>query len=65
MAETKASTKRKRALPELIRKEIGSDANGRYLARMPAFRPEAELPGGLQKLLGELERAERAQVRSR
>ena len=64
MTETKAGSNRRKALPELIRKEIGSETNRRFLARMPAFKPDTALPDELRLLLGELDRAEeRAQAR--
>lgn len=58
MAATKVCINGRKALPELIRKEIGSETNRRFLARMPAFRPDGTLPDELQALLGELDRAE-------
>ena len=56
MNETKAN--RNGRLSELIRREIGSETNRRFLARMPAFRPVAELPENLRTLLEELDCAE-------
>ena len=58
MWEKKAETRRDPRLPDVIRKEIGTEANRRHLARMPAFRPEREIPEKLLTLLGEIDRAE-------
>ena len=58
MTEMKANIHGKGGLAELIRNEIGSDTNRRFLSRMPAFRPVAELPRHLQTLLGDLNTAE-------
>ena len=61
----KANMKRERALPDVIRKELGSDTNRRFLARMPAFRPESGMPERLSRLLGELDDIENARACSR
>lgn len=64
MTDTRASINGRKALPELIRNEIGSETNRRFLSRMPAFRPDGDLPDELRALLGELDQAEeRAQAR--
>jgi len=47
----------------LIRREIGTDANARFLRRMPAFRTDHDLPDEMQEMLARLERAERAHSR--
>lgn len=47
-----------RKLSELIRRELASESNRGFLARMPAFRPDAELPEELRVLLSQLDRAE-------
>ena len=60
MSEEKADMRKERALTDLIRKELGSETNRRFLARVPAFRADAELPERLCALLGELDRAEGA-----
>lgn len=60
MSETKVNMKREEELNELIRKEISSASNRRLLARMPAFRLDADMPETLSALLGELDRAEAA-----
>lgn len=59
MAEPKASTDGRKALTELIRKEIRSETNRRFLAGLPGFRADMNLPDELQTLLRELDRAER------
>ena len=60
MSEEKADMKKERALTDVVRREMASDTNRRFLARMPVFRPEADLPERLTMLLGALDRAERA-----
>lgn len=47
-------------LPANIRRQIGSEANVRFLRAMPAFRVDAELPTDLRDKLKELDRAEAA-----
>lgn len=59
MSKEKADMKKEKALTDVIRKEMTSNTNRRFLARMPAFRPDAELPERLTMLLGKLDRAER------
>lgn len=58
MTEPKANRNGKKGLSGLIRKEIGSETNRRFLARMPTFRPVMDLPENLRTLLGELDHAE-------
>lgn len=47
-------------LAATIRRQIGSEANARFLRSMPAFRVDAELPTDLRDMLRELDRAEAA-----
>ncbi|MBX9463831.1 MAG: hypothetical protein KL840_12895 [Aquamicrobium sp.] len=65
MSETKANTTREEALDQLIRKEIGSANNRRFLARMPAFKLDADMPDHFNDLLAELDRAENGRSRAR
>lgn len=59
MTKTNAETKDNRSLHKLIRKEIGSASNRRYLARIPALQAQAELPDSFKELLSKLDMAER------
>jgi hypothetical protein len=59
MSDEKANKKMDAALTDVIRKELASDTNRRFLKRMKAFRAEPELPSHLLDLLGALERTER------
>lgn len=45
-------------LQATIRRQIGTEANMRYLRSLPEFQADAELPMGLRRMLGEVERAE-------
>lgn len=56
----KADMKNERALKDLIRKELVSRTNRRFLSRMSAFKPENEMPEQFNVLLNQLDRAERA-----
>ena len=58
MTEEKADMKRKESLTNLVRNELGSDTNRRFLGRMQAFKLEVDMPEKFKALLGELERAE-------
>ena len=58
MPATRTARNTDTALSDLIRKELGSDGNRRLLARIPAFRADADLPERLLALLGELDAAE-------
>lgn len=49
------------ALANDIRRQIGTQANARFLRRMPLFTVHQSLPEDLNALLGDLERAERSQ----
>ena len=60
MTEEKAIMKRKGSLKDVIRNEIGSDTNRRFLGRMQAFKLDAEMPDQFKLLLGELDRRESA-----
>lgn len=65
MSGMKANTMREDALDQLIRKEIGSANNRRFLARMPAFKLDADMPDHFNDLLAELDRAENGRSRAR
>lgn len=58
MKDVQAKGKRDPALREVIRKELCTETNRRFLSRMPAFRPEREVPDMFASLLGELDLAE-------
>jgi len=58
--ENNMATARGKALGEVIRQQIGSDANRRLLARIGAFRADKDIPDGLRLLLAELDGAERS-----
>ncbi|MEO3386877.1 hypothetical protein [Mesorhizobium sp. CAU 1741] len=60
MTEEKASMKRKGSLKDLVRKELGSDTNRRFLGRMKAFKLDGDIPDQFKSLLGELDQAENA-----
>lgn len=45
-------------LPASIRRQIGTEANLRYLRSLPTFRVDPELPVDLREILNEMERAE-------
>jgi hypothetical protein len=53
------------ALARDIRRQIGTQANTRFLRRMPVFAVDENLPQDLSALLGALERAERQQRATR
>jgi hypothetical protein len=42
----------------LIRREIGTETNTRFLRSLPAFRLDRDVPARFQELLGRLEEAE-------
>lgn len=65
MTKVKANMGKEKRLTDVIQRQIGTADNRRFLARMPAFRPDAKLPDNFQALLGELDRAEAAAGRSR
>lgn len=65
MSEMKANMKREEGLDKLIRKQIGSESNRRFLSRMPAFKLDADVPDRLSALLGQLDAAESATSRSK
>ena len=58
MTEEKADMKRKKSLTDLVREELGSDTNRRFLGRMQAFKLELDMPEQFRALLGELDQAE-------
>ena len=58
MKDVQSNSKGDKALREVIRKELGTETNRRFLSRMPAFRLERELPEALTSLLRELDSAE-------
>ena len=43
----------------LIRREIGTARNARFLQRLPVFKPEPDVPEEMQEMLARLEKAER------
>jgi len=47
----------------LIRREIGTEANARFLRRMPVFRADHDLPDDMREMLVRLDQAERARSR--
>lgn len=47
-----------RRVAGLIRHQLGSETNARFLRSLPAFRVEREIPASLQQLLEKLEQAE-------
>jgi hypothetical protein len=47
----------------LIRREIGTEANARFLRRMPLFKADEDVPKEMLELLARLDRAERAHSR--
>ena len=57
MSEARYRVERERELPDVIRKELGSETNRRFLGRMSAFKPQHTLPDHLVSLLGELYQA--------
>lgn len=59
MTKTNAETKDNMPLHKLIRKEIGSTTNRRYLARISVLQAQAELPDTFKELLSKLDMAER------
>ncbi len=46
----------------LIRRELRTESNGRFLRGLPAFKTEYDLPDEMRDLLSQLERAERSQA---
>jgi hypothetical protein len=44
----------------LIRREIKTARNARFLQRLPAFKAEADIPEEMREMLVRLEKAERA-----
>jgi hypothetical protein len=44
----------------LIRREIKTARNARFLQRLPVFKAEPDLPEEMREMLGRLEKAERA-----
>lgn len=48
-----------------IRRQLGSEANRRYLQKLPIFRVEPGLPRQLSALLDEIERTEQMQAEQR
>lgn len=60
-----AMPKTNRGTAGLIRQEIGSETNRRFLRSLPAFRLERQIPPRFQELLGRLDQAERNSEESR
>jgi hypothetical protein len=58
MNTQKAEMKKERQVTDLIRNELASETNRRFLTRMNAFKLEAGVPDQLMLLLRELDRAE-------
>jgi hypothetical protein len=50
---------RTQAMDRGVRRQIGSDANRRYLRELPIFRVEPHLPAKLRSLLEAIDRNER------
>lgn len=48
-----------------IRRQLGSEANRRYLRNLPIFRVDPKLPRKLSALLEEIERSEQMQAEQR
>jgi hypothetical protein len=53
---------RKGTMNSGIRRQLGTEANRRYLHELPIFRVEPILPSNFDVLLDELDRAERRRV---
>jgi hypothetical protein len=49
---------RKGTMDSGIRRQLGTEANRRYLRDLPIFRIDTSLPSNLDELLGELDRVE-------
>ncbi len=60
MSEEYEDMKKNRPLTDVIRREFGTNANRRFLARMSAFKPETEVPDQFRALLNRLDNAERS-----
>ena len=58
MSTTGQKTERDTKLTELIRQQIGTQANRRHLARLPEFTLQDEMPERLGLLLARLDEAE-------
>ncbi|MGN6467813.1 MAG: hypothetical protein ACTHLP_20305 [Rhizobiaceae bacterium] len=52
-----------REISRLIRREIGTETNARFLRRMPLFRTDEALPEEMREMLARLEHAEGADSR--
>ena len=59
MARAGFRTRTERELPETIRRQIGTAANRRYLSRLPGLALQRDTSDELERLLGELDAAER------
>lgn len=51
------------ALAKNIRRQIGTEANARFLRRIPMFAVDPSIPQSLSNLLWDLDEAERGQSR--
>ena len=60
MSEENQKMNEDRPLTDVIRGELGSSTNRRFLARMKAFRLEADMPDQFGSLLARLDSAERS-----
>lgn len=52
-------SKGNRSLATLIRREMMTESNARFLRSLPAFRVERDIPARFQDLLTRLDQAER------
>lgn len=59
MARTGFRTRAEKELPEMIRRQIGTQANRRLLARLPGFALLHDTPDEFERLLAELDAVER------
>lgn len=60
MSEEYEDMNKDKSLTDVIRSEFGSSTNRRFLARMKAFKLEAEVPDQFRALLNRLDSAERS-----
>lgn len=55
---------RRSAVDSGVRRQIGTEANRRYLRELPIFRLDESVPSNFDDLLRQMERAEQRQQRS-
>jgi len=60
MSEEYEDMNNNRPLTDVVRREFGSHTNRRFLAKMSAFKPEADVPDQFNVLLNRLDEAERS-----